>query len=95
MKTHRDLSDPSLREAADIVRRGGVIAFPTETFYGLGACPFDARAVQRLFDLKGRSPRTAPILVLIRSRADLGQLVLEITPAAEHLMDACLSLIHI
>lgn len=89
MKTHRDLSDPSLREAAGIVRRGGVIAFPTETFYGLGACPFDARAVQRLFDLKGRSPRTAPILVLIRSRADLGQLVSEITPAAERLMDAC------
>ena len=89
MKTHHDLSNPSLREAAGIVRRGGVIAFPTETFYGLGACPFDARAVQRLFDLKGRSPRTAPILVLIRSRADLGQLVSEITPAAERLMDAC------
>ena len=89
MKTHHDLSNPSLREAAGLVRRGGVIAFPTETFYGLGACPFDARAVQRLFDLKGRSPRTAPILVLIRSRADLGQLVSEITPAAERLMDAC------
>lgn len=89
MKTCRDLSDPSLREAADIVRGGGVIAFPTDTFYGLGARPFDARAVQRLFDLKGRPSRTAPILVLIRSRADLDTLVAEITPAAERLMEAC------
>jgi L-threonylcarbamoyladenylate synthase len=89
MKTRCDLSEPSLREAADIVRGGGVIAFPTETFYGLGACPFDAPAVQRIVDLKGRSLRAAPILVLIRSRADLETLVLEITPAAERLMEAC------
>ena len=89
MTTRRDLSEPSLREAAGIVRGGGIIAFPTETFYGLGACPFDDRAVQRIADLKGRSLRTAPILVLIRSRADLDALVSEITPAAERLMAAC------
>ena len=89
MTTRCDFSDPSLRQAADIIRRGGVIAFPTDTFYGLGACPFDARAVQRLVDLKDRSLRTAPILVLIRSRADLAALVAEITPVAERLMDAC------
>ena len=89
MKTTRDLSEPSLREAADIVRGGGVIAFPTETFYGLGARPFDTRAVQRVVDLKDRSLRDAPILVLIRSRADLHTLVSEITPAAERLMEAC------
>jgi L-threonylcarbamoyladenylate synthase len=89
MKTTRDLSEPSLREAADIVRGGGVIAFPTETFYGLGALPFDARAVQRVVDLKDRSRQDAPILVLIRSRADLHTLVSEITPIAERLMEAC------
>lgn len=89
MTTRCDFSEPSLRGAADIVRGGGVIAFPTETFYGMGACPFDARAVQRIFDLKGRSFRSAPILVLIRSRADLAALVAEITPAAERLMEAC------
>lgn len=89
MKTTRDLSEPSLREAADIVRGGGVIAFPTETFYGLGALPFDARAVQRVVDLKDRSRRDVPILVLIRSRADLHTLVSEITPIAERLMEAC------
>lgn len=89
MTTSRDLSEPSLREAAAIVRGGGIIAFPTETFYGLGAHPFDARAVQRIFDLKGRGLRDAPILVLIRSRADLESLAVEITPAAERLMEAC------
>lgn len=89
MKTRCDLSEPSLREVADIVRRGGIIAFPTETFYGLGACPFDAPAVRRIVDLKDRSLRAAPILVLIRSRADLETLVSEITPTAERLMEAC------
>ena len=89
MKTRCDLSEPLLREAADIVCGGGIIAFPTETFYGLGACPFDAPAVQRIVDLKDRSLRAAPILVLIRSRADLETLVSEITPTAERLMEAC------
>ena len=89
MTTSRDLSEPSLREAAAIVRGGGIIAFPTETFYGLGAHPFDARAVQRIVELKDRSLRAGPILVLIRSRADLAAFVSEITPAAERLMDAC------
>lgn len=89
MTITRVLSDLSLREAADIVREGGIVAFPTESFYGLGACPFDARAVRRIFDLKGRSLRTGPILVLIRSRADLAPLVTEITPTAERLMESC------
>jgi L-threonylcarbamoyladenylate synthase len=83
-----DLSDASLREAAHVVRAGGVIAYPTDTFYGLGACPFDADAVSRVFDLKGRSTTASPVLVLIRSRADLKSLVSEFTPVAERLMEA-------
>lgn len=84
----RDLSESSLREAALVVRGGGVIAFPTETFYGLGVDPFTERAIRRVFDLKGRSMTTGPVLVLIRSRADLDMLVSEITPTAERLMEA-------
>jgi len=83
------LSEAALREAAVVVRGGGVIAFPTETFYGLGVNPFDGRAVQRVFDLKGRSTMLSPLLVLIRSRAALGALVSEITPTADRLMEAC------
>lgn len=85
----RRISKSSLREAGEVVRGGGVIAFPTETFYGLGVDPFNVPAVQRLYDLKGRSPQTRPILVLIRSRHELQALVSEITPAAERLMQAC------
>jgi len=85
----RRISKSSLREAGEVVRGGGVIAFPTETFYGLGVDPLNAPAVQRLYDLKGRSPQTSPILVLIRSRRELRALVSEITPAAERLMQAC------
>ena len=85
----RHISKSSLREAGEVVRGGGVIAFPTETFYGLGVDPLNVPAVQRLYDLKGRSPQTSPILVLIRSRRELRALVSEITPAAERLMQAC------
>src|SRR6266705_2680954 len=87
MNKLRDLSASSLREASRVVREGGVIAFPTETFYGLGASPFNARVVQRVFDLKGRALKTAPILVLIRSRTELETLVSEITPTAERLIE--------
>ena len=85
----RRISKSSLREAGEVVRGGGVIAFPTETFYGLGVDPLNVPAVQRLYDLKGRSPQTSPILVLIRSRRELRALDSEITPAAERLMQAC------
>src|SRR5438309_9470482 len=83
------VSEPTLQEAGHVVRGGGVIAFPTETFYGLGVDPFNVPAVQRLYDLKGRPPRTSPVLVLIRSRHELQALVSEITPAAERLIQAC------
>src|SRR3989449_4284500 len=85
----RRISKSSLREAGDVVRSSGVIAFPTETFYGLGVDPFNVPAVQRLYNLKGRSPQTSPILVLIRSRHELLALVSEIAPAAERLMQSC------
>jgi len=45
-----------LAEIAEVLGRGGVMAYPTETFYGLGAAAFSARAVSRIFDLKGRDP---------------------------------------
>jgi len=57
-------------KAADIVKRGGVIAFRTDTFYGLGADPFNSVAVERIKELKGREDDKA-ILVLI---SDLRQL---------------------
>jgi L-threonylcarbamoyladenylate synthase len=83
------MTEAALSQAARVVRDGGVIAFPTETFYGLGVTPGDSGAVQRLFALKGRSPASSPILVLIRHRQDLESLTSEISPSAELLMKAC------
>lgn len=56
-------------EAAAILRRGGLVAFPTETVYGLGANALDAAAVARIFEAKGRPGRN-PIIVHV---ADAGQ----------------------
>jgi L-threonylcarbamoyladenylate synthase len=55
-----------LADAARVLRAGGVVAFPTETFYGLGAAALDARAALSVFELKGR-PRSSPLLVLVDS----------------------------
>jgi L-threonylcarbamoyladenylate synthase len=56
-------SDPAaIAEAAAILRTGGLVAFPTETVYGLGANAFDTRAVARVFEVKGR-PSFDPLIV--------------------------------
>jgi L-threonylcarbamoyladenylate synthase len=59
--------------AAAIIRAGGLLAFPTETVYGLGANAFDAPAVARIFEAKGR-PTFDPLIVHIAERADLSRL---------------------
>ena len=55
---------PSHIRAAEIIQRGGVIAFRTDTFYGLGAAPFNGDAIAQIRKLKGRED-TKPILLLI------------------------------
>jgi L-threonylcarbamoyladenylate synthase len=55
-----------LRRAAELIRDGGLVAFPTETVYGLGANAFDAAAVARIFTVKGR-PRQSPLIVHVDS----------------------------
>ena len=77
----------SLARAADCVRRGGLIAFPTETVYGLGADPHNPGAVDRLFDVKGRGP-TKALLLLISGPRDLPPLVEHVPLSARALIDA-------
>lgn len=57
-------------EAARIIAAGGVIAFRTDTFYGLGADPFNAEAVRKIRELKGRE-EAKPILILISDDSEL------------------------
>ncbi|HEX6188051.1 MAG TPA: L-threonylcarbamoyladenylate synthase [Pyrinomonadaceae bacterium] len=68
------LSHKNVKRAASVVARGGVIVFRTDTFYGLGADPFNAAAVRKVKDLKGRE-ENRPILVLISDVDQLGRLI--------------------
>jgi L-threonylcarbamoyladenylate synthase len=74
-----------MAEAAATLRGGGLVAFPTETFYGLGAAGLDARAVARLLAAKGR-PEDKPILLLVDSVAMAERVAAEVGPAARALM---------
>ena len=77
--------DPqAIAEAAEVIRRGGLVAFPTETVYGLGANAFDAAAVQRIFEAKGR-PATDPLIVHIAHIGQLGLVAAVVPPAARAL----------
>ncbi len=78
--------DQSPETLKEVFRRGGIIAYPTETFYGLGVDPFSTDALERLFKLKGR-PGGKPVLVVIRDVAELNGLVAEIPPHARTLME--------
>jgi L-threonylcarbamoyladenylate synthase len=60
------LEDEAYGEIVSLLRSGGVIAFPTDTAYGLGADPFDETAIDRIFQIKGR-PDTKPILLVVSS----------------------------
>ncbi|HEY2378348.1 MAG TPA: L-threonylcarbamoyladenylate synthase [Gemmatimonadaceae bacterium] len=64
-----DSPEPSaIDQAAEILRRGGLVAFPTETVYGLGANALDAAAVERIYSAKGR-PSFNPLIVHIPNKA--------------------------
>jgi L-threonylcarbamoyladenylate synthase len=71
--------------AAEALHRGEVVAFPTETFYGLGVNALDEVALARLRVLKGRSPEKA-ISVLVSGIEMLDELCLRISPLARRLM---------
>ncbi|MCX7740749.1 MAG: L-threonylcarbamoyladenylate synthase [Meiothermus sp.] len=79
-------TEESLQRAAAILRSGGLVAFPTETVYGLGASALDAQAVARIFEVKGR-PTFDPLIVHVAERGMLPQVVEAVPPLAEELMD--------
>lgn len=73
-----------LSEVAATVKRGGVIAFRTDTFYGLGADPFNRDAVGRIKTLKGRDDHK-PILIVISDRDQCNRFISSLSPAFESL----------
>lgn len=73
-------------EAAAFIMRGGVVAFPTETVYGLGANVFDAAAVAKIFEAK-RRPADNPLIAHVATREQIGSLADEITESADKFID--------
>ena len=74
----------SLTRIAEVVFNGGVIAFRTDTFYGLGADPFNRQAVNRIKKLKGRE-ETKPILVTISDHSQIERFIVERSESFESL----------
>jgi L-threonylcarbamoyladenylate synthase len=75
-----------LRRAAEVVRRGGLVAFPTETVYGLGASALDPAAVKKIFNAKGR-PLDNPLIVHVADRDQIYRLARRIPKEAEVLIE--------
>jgi L-threonylcarbamoyladenylate synthase len=74
-----------IRVAADAIKKGGTVAFPTETVYGLGANALNADAVQKVFEAKRRPPDN-PIIVHVGVKEDVYRLARDIPKEAENLM---------
>src|SRR5215472_15779558 len=86
-----DASKPDeekIKQAAALLRQGGVVVFPTETVYGLGADTLQPQAVERIFVAKGR-PYSDPLIVHIAEEADLETVARNIPDAARVLAQAC------
>ena len=72
--------------AAEIIANGGLVAFPTETVYGLGANALDPEAVAKIFEAKGR-PSDNPLIVHIARASNIGELTPSLTPKIIRLID--------
>lgn len=80
-------SEEDIKKAGKIIADGGLVAFPTETVYGLGANALNEDAVKKIYEAKGR-PSDNPLIVHIAKKEDIAPLVSEITPKAQALIDA-------
>ncbi|WP_130340216.1 L-threonylcarbamoyladenylate synthase [Micromonospora kangleipakensis] len=79
-------ADSGVAEAAAVLRAGGLVAFPTETVYGLGANALDARAAARIFEAKAR-PSFDPLITHLADAVDLPALVGAVPPAVAALVE--------
>ncbi len=85
MKQPVVVSEENLRRAAAILHSGGIVAFPTETYYGLAVDPFHRQALEKLFRIKQRS-KDLPILVLVAGVEQIALLASEVPPAYHRLI---------
>ena len=83
----KNINDEELKEAAQILRDGGLVAFPTETVYGLGGNALDEKAAGKIYAAKGR-PSDNPLIAHVSCAAEVTPLVKYIPEAGRKLMDA-------
>lgn len=87
MKTEvLEINENSLKKAGELIRNGEVVAFPTETVYGLGANVFNEDAVKKIFEAKNR-PMDNPLIVHVASKEDILKVAREIPSNAQMLID--------
>src|SRR5688572_3198615 len=81
------VTDADIDRAAQLLEQGGIVAFPTETVYGIGALASEANAVERLFRIKGR-PRNKPLIVHLLDGSGLDAWAARVPDYARRLADA-------
>ncbi len=79
------VSEESIQQAGEVLKQGGIVAFPTDTVYGLGAVCTNDEAVQKIFAAKGRD-EGKPLSILVASVEQAEQIALEIPEKARRLM---------
>lgn len=82
-----DKAKENLKKAGQIIRDGGLVAFPTETVYGLGGDALNPLSSKKIYAAKGR-PSDNPLIVHVANMEDLSQIVKEVPEAARKLADA-------
>ena len=81
-----DLNKEIIKEAADVIRGGGLVAFPTETVYGLGGDAFNPLSSRKIYEAKGR-PSDNPLIVHIADTEALSRVAAEVSEKAKMLME--------
>lgn len=87
VEDNQNIDEEQLKEAAAILRNGGLVAFPTETVYGLGANALDEEAAKKIYQAKGR-PSDNPLIAHVARKEDVEALTAYIPEAGKRLMDA-------
>ncbi len=82
----KEATEETVEEAAQWIRKGELVAFPTETVYGLGANGLDGSACKKIFEAKGR-PQDNPLILHIADRSQLDEIVEEVPASLEPLME--------
>lgn len=81
------MDNSKIEEAAQIIKNGGLVVFPTETVYGIGANGLNPEAVEKIYVAKGRN-HNKPLILLVSSKQMLEQIVEEINEVEIKLMEA-------